>query len=172
MIYSLGDRHPQIHESCFIAPSAEIIGDIRMAASSSAWFHVVMRGDNAPITIGERSNVQDGSVLHADIDVPLTIGYEVTIGHQVMLHGCTVGDGSLVGINAVVLNHAKIGKYCLIAANTLVTEGKEIPDYSVVMGAPGKVVKTLNEEQAGALAFAAHFYVENSERFRTQLKEV
>jgi len=170
MRYSLGDRHPQIHESCFIAPSADVIGDVRMAPGSSVWFQCVLRGDNDPIMIGERTNIQDGCVLHTDLGAPLTIGRDVTIGHKVMLHGCTVGDGTLVGMNAVVLNKARIGKHCLIGANSLVTEGKEIPDYSVVMGSPGKVVRTGDDELAKVLGINAEVYVKNSRLFIEQLK--
>lgn len=171
MIYSLGDKRPSLHPSCFIAPSADLIGDITMGADASAWFNVVMRGDNDPITIGERSNIQDGSILHTDLGAPLTIGREVTVGHKVMLHGCSVGDGSLVGMNAVVLNHAKIGKHCIIGAGALITEGKVIPDYAVVMGAPGKVVRTGDAAQAQVLAASAEIYVKNSARFRAELTE-
>lgn len=170
MIYSLGDRHPRIHPSCYIAPSADVMGSVVMEAESSVWFQCVLRGDNDPITIGPRTNIQDGCVLHTDVGVPLTLGAGVTIGHKVMLHGCEVGDGSLIGINAVVLNRARIGKHCLIGANSLITEGKEIPDYSVVMGSPGKIVRTGDEELAKVLAINADIYVQNAARYRKQLE--
>jgi len=140
--------------------------------NASVWFGATIRGDNDPITIGENSNVQDGSVLHTDTGYPLTIGANVTVGHKVMLHGCTIGDGSLIGIGSIVLNGAKIGKNCLIGANCLITEGKEIPDNSLVMGAPGKVVREISEDQAKTLAGGAMHYVENWKRYRAGLRPV
>ena len=134
--------------------------------NASVWLGAVLRGDNDPITIGENSNIQDNSVLHTDLGQPLTIGANVTVGHQVMMHGCAVGDGSLIGIGSVVLNGARIGRQCLIGARALITEGKEIPDRSVVMGAPGKVVRALSEAEAEALADGAAHYVENWKRYR------
>ena len=131
-----------------------------------------MRGDNDPIVIGARSNIQDGSVLHTDDGVPLTIGEDVTVGHMVMLHGCTIGDNTLVGIGSIVLNGAKIGKNCLIGANCLITEGKEIPDNSLVMGAPGKVVRELSPEQAARMAYGSQHYVENWKRYKRELQLV
>jgi len=148
------------------------LGKVKLCKDSSVWFGATLRGDTELITIGERSNVQDGSVLHTDIGFPLVIGKDVTIGHKVMLHGCTIGDGSLIGINAVVLNGAKIGKGCLIGANTLVTEGMEIPDGSLVMGSPGKVKGELNEDQKMGLLMSAHHYVENSRRFINELEKL
>lgn len=171
MIYCLAGRQLETaSEEFFIADSASVIGSVRLEHNASVWFNAVIRGDNELITIGENSNVQDGSVLHTDPGFPLNIGCDVTIGHKVMLHGCEIGDGSLIGINAVVLNGAKIGKNCIIGANALVPEGKEIPDGSVVMGSPGKVVKQLTDEQQKMLALGAQYYVENSRRYRTELK--
>jgi carbonic anhydrase/acetyltransferase-like protein (isoleucine patch superfamily) len=140
-----------------------------MKKNASIWFGAVLRGDNDPITVGENSNVQDNCVLHTDFGEPLVIGDNVTIGHMVMLHGCTVGDGSLIGIGAVVLGRARIGRQCLIGARSLITEGKEIPDRSVVMGAPGKVVRTLSESEGEALAAGAMHYVANWKRFKSGL---
>jgi carbonic anhydrase/acetyltransferase-like protein (isoleucine patch superfamily) len=140
-----------------------------MKKNASVWFGAVLRGDNDPITVGENSNVQDNCVLHTDFGEPLVIGANVTIGHMVMLHGCAIGDGSLIGIGAVVLGRAKIGRQCLIGARSLITEGKEIPDRSVVMGAPGKVVRTLSESEGEALAAGAMHYVANWKRFRSGL---
>ena len=142
-IYQLGDCIPDIDPSAYIAESANVIGKVIIKANASIWFGVTIRGDNEPITIGENSNVQEGCVLHADPGLPLTIGRNVTVGHQAMLHGCTVGDGSLIGIQAVILNGAKIGKNCLVGAGALVTEGKEFPDNSLIIGSPAKVVRTL-----------------------------
>jgi carbonic anhydrase/acetyltransferase-like protein (isoleucine patch superfamily) len=154
----------------WIAPTAAVMGNVILKKNASVWWGSTLRGDREPITVGENSNIQDGSVLHADPGFPLTIGANVTVGHLVMLHGCTIGDNSLVGIGSVVLNGAKIGRNCLIGANALITEGKAIPDNSVVMGAPGKIVRELTEEQARKLALSAHHYVENWRRYRTDLR--
>ena len=170
MIYQLGERRAQIHESCFVAPSADLIGSIVLEQDSSVWFQVVMRGDNEPITIGKGSNVQDGSVLHTDEGIPLTLGEGVTVGHQVMLHGCEIGAFSLVGMSAVVLNRAKIGSFCLIGANALITEGKVIPDGSVVMGSPGKVIRQVTDTERLILQGSAAHYVENAKRYRQALR--
>lgn len=170
MIYSLGDDHVQVADGVFVAPGAHVIGKVVMKQNSSVWFNAVVRGDCDVITIGEDSNVQDGSVLHTDFGVPLTIGKGVTIGHKVMLHGCEIGDYSLIGINAVVLNGAKIGKHCLIGANSLVTENMQIPDGSLVMGSPAKVIKKIPDVQQRMLEQSAQHYVENARRFSTQLK--
>lgn len=155
----------------WIAPTAAVIGRVVLGANASIWFGAVVRGDNEPITIGENSNVQDNAVLHTDPGCPLTLGANVTVGHQAMLHGCEVGDGSLVGIQAVVLNRARIGRNCLIGAKALVTEGMQIPDNSLVMGAPAKIVRTLSAEQAARIALGAQVYVANWKRFATDLKE-
>ncbi len=170
MIYSLGDNHVHVAEGVYIAPGAHVIGNVVLKQNSSVWFNTVIRGDCDVITIGENSNVQDGSVLHTDVDVPLIIGKGVTIGHKVMLHGCEVGDYSLIGINSVVLNGAKIGKYCVIGANSLVTENMHIPDGSLVMGSPAKIIKTIPELQQKKLEKSAQYYVDNAKKFSTQLK--
>ncbi|TWH76458.1 carbonic anhydrase/acetyltransferase-like protein (isoleucine patch superfamily) [Azomonas agilis] len=170
MKYRLGEAQVEAHPESWIAPNATLIGKVRLEAGASVWFNTVLRGDNELIHIGERSNVQDGSVLHTDMGQPLTLGRGVTVGHNVMLHGCTVGDHSLIGINAVILNGAKIGRYCLIGANTLIPEGKEIPDGSLVMGSPGKVVRTLTDEQKKMLEKSAENYVLNAQRYARELQ--
>ena len=171
MIYKIGSRQLEMRgEGHWIADNATVIGSVIMEANTSIWFNAVLRADNDVIEIGENTNIQDGSVLHVDPGVPMKIGRDVTVGHKVMLHGCTIGDNSLIGINAVVLNGAKIGKHCIIGANSLIPEGKEIPDGSLVMGSPGKVVKTLNDQQKKMLELSAAHYVQNAKRFRDQLK--
>lgn len=170
MRYSLGERRIEIRGDFFIADSASVIGSVVLEHNASIWFNAVVRGDCDVITIGENSNVQDGSVLHADIGMPLTIGRNVTVGHKVMLHGCSIGDHSLIGINAVILNGARIGRYCIIGANALIPEGREIPDFSVVMGSPGKVVKEVSEAQKAMLEMSALHYVENFKRFQRELR--
>lgn len=170
MIYQLGEARVAAEGDYWVADSASVLGKVLLKQDASVWFNAVLRGDNDQITVGEGSNVQDGAVLHTDPGYPLVIGSHVTIGHKVMLHGCEIGDGSLVGINAVVLNGAKIGKNCLIGANALITEGKVIPDNSMVLGSPGKVVKTLSEEQAMGIRIGAKHYVKNARRFRQTLK--
>jgi carbonic anhydrase/acetyltransferase-like protein (isoleucine patch superfamily) len=169
--YSLGGVAPTLPENgeYWIAPDASVIGHVILKKNASIWFGAVARGDNEPIIVGENSNVQDNSVLHTDMGKPLTIGANVTIGHKVMLHGCHIGEGSLIGIGAIVLNGARIGRGCLIGAGALITEGKEIPDYSLVMGAPGKMVRTLEPRQAAGLAAGAMHYVENWKRYRAGL---
>lgn len=169
MIYSLGEHKVTNNNAAFIAPGSHVIGQVVLQQDCSVWFNVVIRGDCHKITIGEGSNIQDGSVLHTDPGVPLTIGKGVTVGHKVMLHGCEIGDFSLIGINAVVLNGANIGKYCVIGANALVTENMQIPDGSVVMGSPGKVVKTLSESQKVMLEKSAEHYVINAKHFANNL---
>jgi len=169
MRYSLGDRRVETRGEHFIADNAVLIGSVILEANASVWFGAVLRGDNEPITIGENSNVQDGSVLHTDMGSPLTVGRNVTIGHQAMLHGCTIGDGSLIGIQAVILNGARIGKGCIIGAKALIAEGKEIPDYSLVVGAPGKVVRQLTEPERQMLELSALHYVENFKRYQREL---
>lgn len=167
MIYMLDGLKPTLPDkgNFFIAESAVVIGNVIMKTDSSVWFNAVLRGDNEAITIGAGSNVQDGSILHTDMGYPLDIGTRVTIGHKVMLHGCNIGDYSLIGINAVVLNGAIIGKNCLIGANSLIPENKHIPDNSLVIGSPGKVVRTLSTEQAARLKVNADFYIHNFKRF-------
>lgn len=171
-IYSLEKLVPTIEPSAYVAPSAQVIGNVDLREGSSIWFNAVLRGDNELITIGEDTNVQDGSIIHTDPGFPLTLGKGVTIGHKVMLHGCEIGDFSLVGINAVVLNGAKIGKYCIIGANALVTENMEIPDFSMVIGSPGKVVKTLDPKISGKLEASAAHYKNNAARFQRELAVV
>lgn len=170
MIYSLGERRLQTRGDFFVADNATVIGSVVLEANVSIWFNAVLRADNDVITIGENSNIQDGSVLHTDMGIPLTVGRNVTVGHKVMLHGCTIGDGSLIGINAVILNGAKIGRYCVIGANALIPEGKEIPDFSVVMGSPGKVVKEVSDAQKVMMEMGALHYVENFKRYQRELK--
>ncbi len=173
-IYNLGDVTPQLpnDDEYWIAPTAAVMGRIVLKKNASVWWGAVLRGDNAVIEVGENSNVQDGSVLHTDMDAPLIIGANVTVGHMVMLHGCTIGDNTLVGIGSIVLNHARIGKNCLIGANCLITEGKEIPDNSLVMGAPGKVVRELSPEQGAMMAAGSLHYVDNWRRYRRELKTI
>ncbi len=171
-VYALHDTVPQVHETAWVADNATVIGNVRLEAEASVWYGVVIRGDNEPIVIGQGSNVQDGSVLHTDHGFPLTLGQGVTVGHQVMLHGCTIGDGSLIGIQAVVLNGARIGRNCLVGAGSLVTEGKEFPDNSLIMGSPAKVVKTLTPEQAQRMQLGAMNYVANAARHRDGLRRV
>jgi carbonic anhydrase/acetyltransferase-like protein (isoleucine patch superfamily) len=171
-LFSIDNKQPQLAADAWVAENATVIGDVRLAAGSSIWFNAVLRGDNDPITIGANSNIQDGSVLHTDVGVPLTIGDNVTVGHMVMLHGCSVGDGSLIGIKSVILNRAVIGKSCLIGANTLIPEGKVIPDRSLVMGSPGKVVRELTDQEVAMLMMSAAHYVENARRFSTSLQRV
>lgn len=171
MIYSLGDRSLETRGEFFIADNATVIGSVVLEKNVSIWFNAVLRADNDIITIGENSNIQDGSVLHTDVGIPLTIGRNVTVGHKVMLHGCTIGDGSLIGINAVILNGAKIGRHCVIGANALIPEGKEIPDFSVVMGSPGKVVKEVSDAQKVMMEMGALHYVENFKRYQRDLKQ-
>jgi carbonic anhydrase/acetyltransferase-like protein (isoleucine patch superfamily) len=171
MLYSLGDEKVDKHASAYVAPGAHVMGKVKLHANSSVWFNAVLRGDCDLIEVGEGSNIQDLSVLHTDYGFPLRVGKGVTVGHKVMLHGCSIGDYSLVGINAVVLNGAKIGKYCVIGANSLVTENMEIPDNSLVIGSPAKVVKQISEEQQKGLEASAQHYQANAQRFMNDLKE-
>ena len=169
MKYRLGNARVDAHPESWIAPSADLIGKVRLEAGASVWFGAVLRGDNELIHIGENSNVQDGSVLHTDMGFPLTLGKGVTVGHNVMMHGCSIDDYSLVGINSVILNGARIGKYCIIGANSLIPEGKVIPDGSLVMGSPGKVVRELTEAQKKMLEAGAAHYVHNAQRYSREL---
>ena len=171
MLYALADINPHCDPAlAWIAPNASIMGDVRIEKDASIWWNAVLRGDNEPIVVGEGSNVQDGSVLHTDMGTPLIIGRNVTVGHMVMLHGCTIGDNSLIGIGAMVLNGARIGRNCLIGANALITENKEIPDNSMVPGSPGKVVKEMSAELIEGNACAAQAYIANGKRFAEQLR--
>ncbi|OZY52023.1 gamma carbonic anhydrase family protein [Pseudomonas lundensis] len=171
MKYRLGDACVDTHPDSWTAPTATLIGRVRLEEGASVWFNAVLRGDNELILIGKNSNVQDGAVMHTDMGYPLTLGTGVTIGHNAMLHGCTVGDYSLIGINAVILNGAKIGKHCIIGANSLIGEGKVIPDGSLVMGSPGKVVRDLTDEQKALLQASAAHYVKNGQRYARDLEE-
>jgi carbonic anhydrase/acetyltransferase-like protein (isoleucine patch superfamily) len=171
-IYELDGTTPRIAESAWVADSAQVMGNVELADDASVWFGAVVRGDTEVILIGRGSNIQDMSVLHADIGMPLTVGEDVTVGHKVMLHGCTIGDGSLIGIGAVVLNGAKIGKGCLVGAGSLVTEGKEFPDGSMILGSPAKVVRQLLPEQLESLRSSARQYVGNALRFRAGLSKI
>ncbi len=170
-LYALGEHHPKIPENgdYWVAPDANVIGKVALATGSSIWFGATLRGDNEWITVGAGSNIQENCVLHTDMGYPLTIGANCVIGHKAMLHGCTIGEGSLIGMGATVLNGAVIGKHCLIGAGALVTEGKNIPDYSVVMGAPGRVVREMTHEQALDMAKGAFSYQDNMRRFRATL---
>ena len=169
-IYTLGDRQPVLGHEAWVAPNATVIGDVRLGDHASIWWNAVARGDNDTISIGAGSNIQDGSVLHADAGVPLSIGANVTVGHLVMLHGCTIGEQSLIGIKSVILNRAVIGRHCIIGANSLIPEGKVIPERSLVMGSPGKVVRQLTDEEVARLLLAAQGYVDNARRYRAELK--
>jgi carbonic anhydrase/acetyltransferase-like protein (isoleucine patch superfamily) len=171
-LYALEDLIPQVDPTAWIADEACVIGQVTVGPQAGIWYGAVVRGDTAPIHIGARSNVQDNSVLHVDMDVPLVIGEDVTVGHQVMLHGCTIGDGSLIGIQAVVLNGARIGRNCLVGAGALVTEGKEFPDGSLIMGSPAKVVRELTPEALERMRRSAAFYVHNAQRHRGGLRRV
>jgi len=171
-LYQLGEHAPRIHETAWVAESAEIIGQVELSERASVWFGAVIRGDVAPIRIGRHSNVQDHSVLHADEGQQLVIGENVTVGHQVMLHGCTIGDGALIGIQAVVLNGATIGRHCIVGAGAVVTEGKSFPDGTLILGAPAKAVRELTPEQLASLQAGTAHYVANAQRFKTQLKKI
>jgi len=171
-IYQLDDLKPLIADSAWVADSAQVMGNVTLGADSSVWFGAIIRGDMDSITVGAGTNIQDGSVLHADDNMPLTIGENVTVGHQVMLHGCTIGDGSLIGIQAVVLNGAKIGKNCLVGAGALVTEGKEFPDGSMILGSPAKAVRQLSEAQLAGLKMSAQHYIDNARRYKTGLTKL
>jgi carbonic anhydrase/acetyltransferase-like protein (isoleucine patch superfamily) len=170
MKYSFGDRKVVCKGDYWIAPGAVVIGSVVLEPNASIWFGCVVRGDNETITIGENSQVQDGCVLHCDEGIPITIGKNVSVGHMVMLHGCTIGDGTLVGIKSVILNGAKVGRNCLIGANSLVTEGKHIPDGSLVMGSPGKVVRPLSPKEIRFVSTAFDHYVEKFKRYRDSFK--
>jgi len=170
MKYTLAEKQIQIQgDEHFIAGNATVIGSVIIKDRASIWFNAVVRGDSNTITIGEESNIQDASILHVDDDFELTIGRGVTVGHKAMLHGCTIGDDTLIGINAVVLNGAKIGKNCLIGANSLITEGKEIPDGSLVMGSPGKIIRQVTKEEIEDILESARHYVDNFILYKREL---
>ena len=170
MIYTLGDRRVVLEGDCWIAPNATVIGSVVVKRDASIWFNVTVRGDTDLITIGEETNIQDGSVLHTDEGIQLEIGRGVTVGHKAMLHGCRIGDGSLIGIGATVLNNAKIGKHCIVGAHALVTEGKEFPDRSLLVGTPARVVRTLDDDAVAKLEESAAHYVQNAKRYLKQLR--
>ena len=171
MIYTL-DQHSvkTAGDNFYIAPNATVLGQVELGEDVSVWFGAVIRGDVEKIIIGKGSNIQDLSVLHVDPGSPIIIGENVTVGHKVMLHGCTIGNNSLIGINSVILNGAQVGNNCLIGANTLIAEGKEIPDGSLVMGSPAKIIRTLSEEQQARLVMSAEIYVKNFKRFKAEMQ--
>lgn len=171
-LYELDGQSPQLGNGAWIADSAHVIGAVELGENASIWFGAVVRGDTETIRIGRNSNVQDLSVLHADMGTPLSIGDNVTIGHQVMVHGCTIGDNTLIGIGAVVLNRARIGRNCIVGAGSVVTEGKEFPDNSLIIGSPAKVIRTLDEASARKLAESAEHYVDNAARYKKGLKKI
>jgi carbonic anhydrase/acetyltransferase-like protein (isoleucine patch superfamily) len=173
-IYALDDMKPEFPSGgdYWVAPDAKLIGRVRLLNDASVWFGCVLRGDNDWITIGERSNIQDNSVIHADYDQPTTVGAGVTVGHNVILHSCSIGDNSLIGMGSIILNRAKIGNNCLIGANTLIAEGKEIPDGSMVLGSPGRIVKQIDETQIAFMKLSAEGYVSNYRRFRDGLVRI
>lgn len=173
MMHALGDLAPVLEgENHYIAHNATVIGNVRLRDSSSIWFNCVLRGDNDWIEIGERSNIQDGSVLHTDSGIELRIGDGVTVGHKVMLHGCTIGNNTLVGIGSTVLNGAKVGNNCVVGAHTLITENKEFPDGSLILGAPARVVRELSEDEIAGIGKSADVYVANAARFSKELRNV
>ena len=171
-IYQLGDAVPQLAATAWVADSATVLGRVTMGENSSVWYGAVLRGDNDHITLGDRVNIQDGSVLHTDHGYPMVLGNDVSVGHQVRLHGCTIGEGSLIGIQAIVLNGAKIGRNCLVGAGSVVTEGKEFPDNSLILGSPAKVVKALSPEQAARVRSAAEHYVEKAAHHRDHIQRI
>ncbi len=171
-IYELDGKQPTIGAGAWVADTADVIGTVELADNASIWFGAVVRGDTEPIRIGKNSNIQDCSVLHTDIACPLTIGENVTVGHQVMLHGCTIGDNSLIGIQAVVLNNAKIGKNSIVGAGSVVTEGKEFPDNSLIVGSPAKLVRMLDDATTAKLLQSAKHYVQNAHRYAKGLKKI
>ncbi|MBW8880555.1 MAG: gamma carbonic anhydrase family protein [Asticcacaulis sp.] len=169
-VYQLAGRSPHLADDVWIAPSADVIGDVRLGAGASVWFQAVLRADNEPMTIGARSNIQDASVLHSDPGAPLTVGEGVTVGHKVMLHGCTIGDHSLIGIGAIILNRAVIGCESLVGAGSLVPEGKVFPDGVLLLGSPARVVRELTDEEKAKLRRSAEHYVGNAQRFLDGMK--
>jgi len=171
-LYRFGDKRPQIDPESWVAPDATLIGDVRLGKNASVWWKATLRGDNDPIVIGDESNIQDGSVLHTDIGVPLTIGRGVTVGHSVILHGCSIGDGALIGMGATVLNRARIGAQSIVGAHALIPEGKEYPERSLIVGAPGRLIRQLSEEEAAALANGALHYIEKWRRCLSELERL
>lgn len=171
-MYKIGDKQPTISASYYIAPGAAVIGDVRIGEDVSVWFNAVLRGDNDFIEIGDGTNIQDGAVIHVDNGHPVTLGKRVTVGHKAMLHGCSIGDGSLIGMNAVVLNDAVIGKHCLIGANALVTEGMHVPDGSLVLGSPAKVIKQLEDKALDRMDAGAQHYIDKIALYRDELSRI
>ena len=171
-LYELDGIAPRLGANAWVADSAQVMGNVSLGADTSVWFGTVIRGDTESITIGRGSNIQDGSVMHADIGMPIVLGENVTVGHKVMLHGCTIGDDTLIGIGAIVLNGARIGKNCLVGAGALVTEGKEFPDGSMIIGSPAKAVRPLTPEQIASVRQSARHYVENARRFQAGLRKL
>lgn len=173
-VYALGEIAPRLPEAghYWVAPDAQVIGNVILGEEVGVWFAAVIRGDNDPITIGARTNIQDGAVLHSDTGSPLTIGADVTVGHRAILHGCTIADNALIGMGATVLNRARIGANCIVGANALVTEGKEFPDFSLIVGAPAKAVRVLDPSTAEALKRSADHYVANWRRFAAGLRRI
>lgn len=171
-IYSLSDKQPVIGKNAWVAPNATVIGDVILGDNSSIWWNALLRGDTDQLRVGENSNIQDGSVLHTDAGIQLTIGANVTVGHLVMLHGCTIGEGSLIGIKSVILNGAVIGEQSLIGANSLIPEGKIIPPRSLVMGSPGKVVRELTDAEVARISYGVELYVANARRYRETLTNI
>ena len=169
-VYQLGEIRPSINSTAFVHPDATIIGDVVIGAKASIWPNTTLRGDTETLIIGDESNIQDGTVIHADLGCPLVIGKGVTVGHQVMLHGCEIGDGSLIGIQSVILNRAKIGKNCLVGAGSLITEGKEFPDGVMILGRPARVVRELTAEEIGKLAVNCSIYVARAEQYKLEMK--
>ena len=172
MIYQLGDRAPVLKGDNYVAPNAAVLGNVLMERGSSVWFGVTIRGDNDLITLGENVNVQDGSVIHTDSGIPVTLERNVSIGHLVMLHGCTIRENSLIGIGAIILNRVTVGKNCLIGAGSLIPEGKTIPEGSLVLGVPGKVVRTLTPEEIAMNTWIAEHYMERAAKYREGLKAI
>jgi carbonic anhydrase/acetyltransferase-like protein (isoleucine patch superfamily) len=173
-IYALGEHAPKLPDTdrCWIAPNATVIGRVELGDEVGIWFGAVLRGDNEPITVGARSNIQDGVMIHTDPAYPVAIGADCTIGHHAIVHGCTIGDNSLIGMGATILNGAKIGRNCLVGANALVTEGKEFPDNSLIVGSPAKAIRSLDDEAVAKLKASAARYVDNWKRFSRDLKEI
>lgn len=171
-MYKFGDKQPKLSSNYYVAPGAAVIGDVRIGEDVSIWFNAVLRGDNDTIELGDGTNIQDGAVLHVDKGHPIKLGKRVTIGHKAMVHGCTIGDGSLVGMNAVILNDAVIGNHCLIGANALVKEGMEIPDGSLVLGSPARVVKQLDEAALDKIEYGVQHYIDKIEMYKKELSRI
>ena len=172
MIFQIDKHKPKFNDTNFIAPNATVIGQVILEEDASVWFNVVIRGDNDPIIIGKKSNIQDGSILHTDLGAPLNIGEGVTVGHKVMLHGCTISENCLIGINTTILNHAVIGKNSIVGANSLITEGKEYPENTLIMGSPAKSIRQLREAEIMMINMSSEAYVENGKRFMKSLSSV